>query len=278
MLRYDYINLYVQKFAAKNYLEIGVFGGGTFFNVHCANKVAVDPKFLFDVTTFENSQNLFFQVTSEDFFDHANILDACAQQQNRPTPCWDIIFIDGLHTYEQSLRDFENSLPYSHDRTIWLLHDTLPADPYSAMPDMDLSQHLQSLIGYNEILWFGDVYKTVLAIHETHPEISYCTILDPEDVPMTILWKAPERPIQRFFPRLADIRGVSYVDLIAKYLHLMNLREASDTESLIGAQLTIRPDKKISCETALWKQRETRKEAALLQALTEQNRRMAQKR
>jgi hypothetical protein len=186
-----------------------------------------------------NTPENFFPVTSDDFFASPEMLGSCAKKQDRASPQWDIIFIDGMHTYEQSLRDFKNSLPYSHSKTVWIIHDTLPSDPYSAISDMDLSRNLQELAGYSDFLWFGDVYKTILTIHELYQNFSYCTITDCEDVPMTFLWKANNRVGRKNFSSVVEIRNISFIDLIIDFLPLMNICTSSQLFSLLGKRLDI---------------------------------------
>ena len=75
---------------------------------------------------------------------------------------FDLIFLDGLHTYNQTLRDFLNSLKVSHDKTIWIIDDTVPTDPIAAEPDLAKVRYARSVTGNPEDeTWMGDVYKVV---------------------------------------------------------------------------------------------------------------------
>ena len=62
------INRLLKLTEDDHYLEIGVQKGNTFFGIDAGFKVAVDPKFLFDLQARSNSDEMFFQVTSDDFF------------------------------------------------------------------------------------------------------------------------------------------------------------------------------------------------------------------
>ena len=53
---------------------------------------------------------------------------------------FDLIFLDGLHTYSQTLRDFRASQALAHSRTVWLIDDTVPSDPIAADPDLQRVQ------------------------------------------------------------------------------------------------------------------------------------------
>ena len=177
---------------AKNYLEIGVNRGDTFFNVNLQNKIGVDPAFKFIPENRLHDGVAFFQMPSDIFFEHWKAgnknYDIIAMPDYVIPDTFDIIFIDGLHTFEQSLRDFENSLQFSHDTTVWVLDDTIPSDPYSAEPDCALSQSARKAAGIADGTWQGDVYKTVLAIHDQYTNFSYLTLIS--GGPQTIIWKS----------------------------------------------------------------------------------------
>jgi len=169
---------------ATKYLEIGVSKGTTFFPVDIRFKIAVDPCFRFDPSEHKQEGTHFFPIPSDEFFQKLDDNAPDVQNIFVPKPfAFDIIFIDGLHTFEQSYRDFENSLRYAHDKTLWLIDDTVPSDAYSAIPDMEMAYYKRSQAGggsfwHGDIYkspWHGDVYKTIFAIHDYHPECSYCT-------------------------------------------------------------------------------------------------------
>jgi hypothetical protein len=201
---------------AKNYLEIGVNRGDTFFNVNLQNKIGVDPAFKFIPENRLHDGVAFFQMPSDIFFEHWKAgnknYDIIAMPDYVIPDTFDIIFIDGLHTFEQSLRDFENSLQFSHDTTVWVLDDTIPSDPYSAEPDCALSQSARKAAGIADGTWQGDVYKTVLAIHDQYTNFSYLTLIS--GGPQTIIWKSSEMPREPFFTSLHQITMFTYFDML----------------------------------------------------------------
>ena len=78
---------------AVRYLEIGASRGTTFLAVDIATKHAVDPQFRFDTAPHETADVRFFPITSDAYFTReatANLV-------------FDIIFLDGLHTFERDL-------------------------------------------------------------------------------------------------------------------------------------------------------------------------------
>ena len=76
-------------------------------------------------------------MTSDDFF-----------KQNKST--FDLIFIDGLHVYEQVLKDIENSLKVLNDNGVILIHDCLPAKIW------------HQTIPQTHSSWNGDVWKSIV--------------------------------------------------------------------------------------------------------------------
>ena len=110
------------------------------------------------------------------------------------------------------MRDFENSLRFSHEKTLWLIDDTVPSDAYSALPDPEVSRYKRRLAGLERGDWHGDVFKTVFAIHDNHPEISYCTLMGGN--PQTVLWRAPKSGRTPIFSSISEIKETSFYDMI----------------------------------------------------------------
>lgn len=211
----------------KKYLEIGVETGKTFFPLQFDLKVAVDPDFKFSVEENKKENESYFEITSDNFFKALSENDPIIKYENIDNSIkFDLIFIDGLHTFEQSFRDFKNSLAFSHENTIWIIDDTGPHDPYSALPDQKKSDYYKSLAGILDEAWQGDVYKTIFAIHDYYPDFSYCTIQDKNL--QTILWRKPGGNRKPFFSSMEEIDYQSFFDLLDKIdlLHLVSFEQA----------------------------------------------------
>ena len=101
--RWDVLNLLAARWSYETYLEIGCAGGDCFGRVLVPSKESVDP---FRPATHK--------MTSDDFFDR------------NPTRRWDLIFVDGLHTDVQSMRDAKNALFALRPAGTVVLHDCLP--------------------------------------------------------------------------------------------------------------------------------------------------------
>jgi hypothetical protein len=164
---------------AQSYLEIGVETGHTFLNVSCGSKTGVDPFFLFDWQSYNSHKGFrLCNSTSDDFF------------QNLETSTkYDLVFIDGLHTFEQTYRDIINSLRFSHSQTVFLIDDTVPCDVFSTCRDQAECLSLRSqLLGSSDNRWHGDTYKIVPLLSVFNCDLKLATIVDKGN-PQTLLWR-----------------------------------------------------------------------------------------
>jgi Glycosyltransferase 61 len=198
------INQIARHVGARSYLEIGVFRGKTFNALDFERKVAVDPKFQFDVADYQREGVEFHHLHSDQYFIRHGL-----------SQTFDIIFLDGLHTFQQTLRDFCNSLACAHDRTVWLIDDVLPVDVFSAWPNQTEAVAFRKRAGGDGWAWHGDVYKVVFAIHDYFPMYSYVT-LGGRGNPQAIVWKAPRVDFTPIFDSMEAIERVSYFDLLKR--------------------------------------------------------------
>lgn len=207
------INIIADKFKFSTYLEIGIRKGNTFTKIALPHKTGVDPEFAFDIDTHKSPLISYFPTTSDVFFSNFPRNLAHPPYNYREKFSFDIIYIDGLHTFEQSYRDFKNSIPFSHDKTVWIFDDTVPSDPWSALPDQEVSFKFREMAGVSGHPWHGDVYKTIFAIHDFHKDFSYATQIDVGN-PQTIVWKSNTVQRQQFFSNIEDINSLSYFDML----------------------------------------------------------------
>ena len=221
------INSLAATYQAEKYLEIGVRNGSTFFHVDMPRKIGVDPAFTFEESSFSSEGRLFFRETSDDFFARLKEEGAAlpaAFNDAAGRPAFDIIFIDGLHTFAQSFRDFENSHAFAHESTIWVLDDTVPSDPYSAQPDQAISMAYRKAAKLQGNPWHGDVYKTVFAIHDCYPEFSYCTLMRAN--PQTVVWRASPSERKQVFASKDVIAQLDYFSMLRHAALLMPVEES----------------------------------------------------
>jgi hypothetical protein len=90
---------------------------------------------------------------------------------------FDLVFIDGLHPFEQTYRDFCNSLLHTHPRSVLLIDDTLDNDVYSTITDYKWALKYQEAAGSKGRAWHGDIFKLVFALHDFYPGLNYRTMV-----------------------------------------------------------------------------------------------------
>ncbi len=218
----------LQRLAAINegarYLEIGVCNGDTFLNLDFPTADAVDPNFQFDTHAFAQEGRRFLAKTSDAFFRE----DSAGQS-------YDVMFLDGLHTFEQCFRDFCASMAYAHRRTIWLIDDTVPNDAFSIRPDIRDTWRLRAAHGVNSPAWHGDVFKTLFAIHDFFPTFDYRTI-EGSGNPQTVLIQSPRRG---FTPRWNNLEAISRCDFVDFMDNRDILKSTSEEEAIAWVVQTL---------------------------------------
>jgi len=211
------INALASALGARRYLEIGVSQGATFHAVNIPDRVAVDAKFPFDYAKFANNHTSFHEITSDRYFESLP-----------PDVTFDIFFIDGLHTFEQTLRDFCNAVVHSNPKTVWLLDDTRPSDVFSTMPDMARTYHFRQMTGSKDRSWHGDVFKLVYYIHDFMPTLNYRTLIGGGN-PQTLIWRSNRGWRAPLFNNLEAISRMTYFDMCD---HIAVLRACPEDQAI----------------------------------------------
>ena len=185
------------------YLEVGVAKGSTFFAVEASDKHGVDPRFRFDPASRCSHRNEHYHpISSDAFFDQA-----LGSKES-----FDLIFLDGLHTFSQTLRDFLSSQAIAHSRTVWLIDDTVPSSAVAADPNLDRVQAARRLAGNpDNQTWMGDVFKVIAFIDNFCPQY---TCLTTEGHGQTVVLPLPRIEENKRFPSVKDIDQLDYVDLL----------------------------------------------------------------
>jgi hypothetical protein len=122
--RISVLNFLIKNSKIDTYLEIGCDKNLTFDSIFLKNKIGVDPV-----------RGGTHRMTSDNFFDENNTI-------------FDLIFIDGLHHYEQVKRDVINSLNKSKSNSWIVLHDVFPRNA--------VEEHTPCITSGP---WTGDVWK-----------------------------------------------------------------------------------------------------------------------
>jgi hypothetical protein len=206
----------------ESYLEIGVNYGTTFNSLDFKYKVAVDPKFQFDYKKIQSSHICFHEITSDEYF-----------TKFAKNELFDLIFIDGLHTCDQTLRDFNNALMVSKKSSIIVMDDVYPSDVYSSLRAAPGKyRRMDNPLNANTN-WHGDVYKTMFIIHDYYPQISFITIDKEHGNPQSILFRKPRTNFKPIFKSIEQIERMSYFDFLDFRAHL-NLKSEPEFIELIS--------------------------------------------
>ena len=171
----------------KSYLEIGTFKNDLFNYINCDEKYGVDP------TSGGNIRK-----TSDQFF-RDNIKK------------FDLIFIDGLHHYNQVKRDILNSLKFLNKGGVILMHDCMPRDYYyQAVPR-------------SQINWNGDTWKAFLEIRTNKNLDTYCCYAD-EGIGI-ILKRDNKHHLNLENANFKNFKFNKYVENYKEYLNLIEYNQ-----------------------------------------------------
>ncbi len=184
--RWDLIKYLIKKNNYKNYLEIGCDQNQLFSKVNIENKIGVDPV---------SGGNV--RKTSDAFF-----------RDNKSR--FDIIFIDGLHTYNQVKKDILNSIHYLEKKGIILVHD--------CMPD---SLDKQAVPRY-KMQWNGDVWKAIVDLRQNENlQIYTCEI----DQGIGIITTNKNTSILKLDKPIRELKFKDYFNNYKEYMRVINLEK-----------------------------------------------------
>lgn len=202
----------------SRYLEIGLDCGMTIEDVTFPYRTGVDPNPKFDIHDVPAGVDI-HPVPSDDFFG----------QLPRRTR-YDVIFIDGLHTYQQTYRDIVHALRVC-PHGVLLVDDVIPSDWISAIPDHEISLTERRRQGLTDLSWHGDVFKAMMILDDHHPELEWITVTDRGN-PQAFVWKAARRRTRHVSRRtLASYRDSTYDDVFT-LPHPAFLRAALEDDAL----------------------------------------------
>ena len=139
----------------KNYLEIGVNTGTSLQYASSSKVVGVDPYPNIEHDLSDNTT--IFSVGSDTFFSEENVeqlLDGKIE----------LAFVDGLHQFDQVLKDFINIERHSNKDSVVLFHDIYPVVPATATRE------------WNTYYWAGDTWKFMHIVNKYRPDLTIKTI------------------------------------------------------------------------------------------------------
>ena len=184
--RWDLIQYLISKNKYSDYLEIGCDQDQLFSKIKIENKIGVDPY---------SGGNV--RKTSDDFF-----------KDNKKK--FDIVFIDGLHTYNQVKKDILNSLDCLKEEGIVLVHD--------CMPD---SLSKQAVPRYR-MIWNGDVWRAKVDLRQREDlEIFTCEM----DQGIGVIKKEINSSILKIEKPVINLKFKDYFDNYKNFLRVISVEE-----------------------------------------------------
>ena len=175
----------------KSYLEIGCDQNQVFSKIKIEKKIGVDPVFGGTIRD-----------TSDNFFKKNNIR-------------FDIIFIDGLHEYDQVKKDINNSLSFLNDNGVIFLHDCMPRGfIYQAVPRA-------------RGVWNGDVWKNIV---ETRTKIEIDTYVIHADQGIAMILKRSNKNLLKL--NVNNFKKLKYKDFYYNYKKYLNVINYEDIKNI----------------------------------------------
>ena len=191
--RFDIINRIIEKKKFESYLEIGCQSDVNFSKIIIKNKIGVDPQ-----------SGGTHRMTSDDFF-----------KQNKST--FDLIFIDGLHVYEQVSKDIENSLKVLNENGVILIHDCLPAKIW------------HQTIPQTHSSWNGDVWKSIV---KSRTRIDIDTYTIEADQGLGLILKRKNKDL--LVDKIENFKNLKFRDYYIHHKKFMRIIDENDVLRIIN--------------------------------------------
>jgi hypothetical protein len=171
MYRFDVINFLIKVNGYQNYLEIGLDRGVCFCSIRCKHKTGVDPDFKIPFLRNIKSKifypyNIFskvFKLESDHFFS-----DYGFKLYDKKS--LDIALVDGLHTFDQSLKDIVNCLKVLSNDGIVVVHDCIPPHQEAAIQAKNIDEAKTKASEEWTGEWCGDVWKSMVYLNKYHQD------------------------------------------------------------------------------------------------------------
>ena len=197
----------------RRYLEIGVHRGHSLALVQPeTHAVGIDPE---PMVTHPVNNTVIVPSTSDEFFADPDLPGLLGGPV-------DLAFVDGLHLFEQALRDVANVEHHSNPEGIILIHDCLPIDAATSTREQ------------TTVIWSGDVWKVVVALRRYRPDLTVTTV-DVEPTGLAIVSGLdPDNTVlfDRYDEIVDELRDLSFDDLQALCrVEALNVVDA-DSETL----------------------------------------------
>lgn len=214
---------------AKYYLEIGVETGVIISNLNVRFKHGVDPEFKIpnlnvkeNISFYDSYNNIMslYPVSSNNFFKNISFMSLYNGI--------DVAFIDGLHTYKQSLFDIKNALNYLRKGGCIVVHDCNPLNFAMGYPVHNSFDEVLEIANKGDLIgwsgyWNGDVWKSILHLRLEYDNLNIFT-LDLDWGLGIITIGEPDKKIDLNI-NLNDIESLDYYFLEKNRNEVLNLKK-----------------------------------------------------
>lgn len=154
---HHYLSCFHRWLRPETYLEIGIETGKTLVLAEPnTTVVGVDPNPVIQYRLPASTK--VYPVESDTFFSQHNLTEITGKST------LDLAFIDGLHLFNQTLRDFINVEKACRPDTVVLIHDCLPLDTISSKPTRTTN------------VWSGDPWKVMAILRKYRPDLICFTV------------------------------------------------------------------------------------------------------
>ncbi len=179
--RIEIIQKIINKNNFKKYLEIGCDKDQNFSKIKVESKVGVDP---LRGGTIRSTSDEFFKKNHDKF---------------------DLIFLDGLHTYNQTIKDINNSLEHLNSNGVIIIHDCLPKKIWN--------QIVPRMYGH----WNGDVWKAIVESRTLSDIDTYTCVADHG---LGVIFKRKNRNLLNL--KLNNFKKLKFSEYYKKHKEFMN--------------------------------------------------------
>jgi predicted O-methyltransferase YrrM len=162
-----------------------------FSNIKIAQKIGVDPV---SGGTIRDTSDNFFKMNNKKF---------------------DIIFIDGLHEYDQVKKDINNSLLFLNDDGVIFLHDCMPM------------RFINQAIPRAHVRWNGDVWKNIVE-SRTRSEIDTYVVYADHGIGMIL--KRPNKKL--LILGIRNFKKLKFRDFFYNYKDYLNIVYQEDLKNI----------------------------------------------
>jgi hypothetical protein len=207
MKRFEIIQLFIEKYNYKKYVEIGTQHNASFNRINI-DKVGVDP---------DPASKPTFCMTSDKFF------EGLSKGVKK-----DIYFIDGMHEHKHVYRDINNALKHLTENGTIICHDCNP------------QKEIEQRVPRETKRWNGDCWKAIVQLRSKRDDLEIYTI--DTDEGCTVIRKSKEK-IPLLDVNFYKETKITYENLEKNRVYWLNLISVEEFLKKLGAKKALKKHK-----------------------------------